>query len=580
MSADGHEPAIGVGRREALAVAGFAIAAAIAYGWPILRNLSVPGSVWDWDFNLGLLWVPYETIVKYHQLPLWNPYECGGMPMWANPQAHLFSPFFPLALIFGPIVSSHLEVVIRIAIGWAGAYILGRACGLGWLGAFTTACCFQFSSWYALRVGSGQFVNFEYVWMPLGFAAALISMRRRSLCAAVFTAVVFALMLAGNAPHAFVNSMLALGILMAGIAVQRWTFFPLAMLVGVGVLVLGLSAIKIVPDYLVYLAHPRITDQTEVSGISVMMSALFSRQQDVFHDLGNGMGFFEGGAYVGLFALPALVGLVRARRTAPWIITAAILYALARGDTPPLALWPWIHAMPVLRSMRIPTRLLIPFVMCVAVIAGDGIDWMWNRGSRWLKIGAIALVSAASIDAFAVSAPIMAVVALFPISPAPPSTAFHYVRLPPHNSILTAEMENTGVIECYEYAGWPTNALAVGDANYRGESYIIGAGSGKLIEWSPNRLTFEVNAPSSARLVVNQNFDPFWTLEHGRGSVAEQNGLLAIDLPAGSQKLTMAYSGWAWKAGAAITLLSILAALWIVRYETFLRRIQSTAADR
>jgi hypothetical protein len=41
--------------------------------------------------------------------------------------------------------------------------------------------------------------------------------------------------------------------------------------------------------------------------------------------------------------------------------------------------------------------------------------------------------------------------------------------------------------------------------------------------------------------VVNQNYDRFWRLTAGRGTVISQGGLLAVSIPAGRQTLRLSY---------------------------------------
>ena len=41
--------------------------------------------------------------------------------------------------------------------------------------------------------------------------------------------------------------------------------------------------------------------------------------------------------------------------------------------------------------------------------------------------------------------------------------------------------------------------------------------------------------------LVNQNYDRFWRLTAGRGTVISQGGLLAVSIPAGRQTLWLSY---------------------------------------
>ena len=101
--------------------------------------------------------------------------------------------------------------------------------------------------------------------------------------------------------------------------------------------------------------------------------------------------------------------------------------------------------------------------------------------------------------------------------------------------------QNLGIINCYDYTQWNSSVAASGEPNYWGEQYLLGAGTVDLVEWTPDRLGFTVDAPSATTLVVNQNYDRFWRLTAGRGTIISQGGLLAVSIPAGRQTLRLSY---------------------------------------
>ena len=130
-------------RREVvLAVVG-AIVFALAFSQPLLGRLAQANFHDDWDFTAQLNWVAYASVARFHQLPLWNPYKCGGMPLLGNPQSRFMTPLFLLHLLFGPVVGAHLEIPFHLAIAWGGGYLLARALGLGAPGAVVPAIGFR-----------------------------------------------------------------------------------------------------------------------------------------------------------------------------------------------------------------------------------------------------------------------------------------------------------------------------------------------------------------------------------------------------------------------------------------------------
>ena len=61
-----------------------AIGFALAFSWPILGRIGEAGFHHDWDLLWQLDWAACDTVTRHHQLPLWNPWKCGGMPLLAQ----------------------------------------------------------------------------------------------------------------------------------------------------------------------------------------------------------------------------------------------------------------------------------------------------------------------------------------------------------------------------------------------------------------------------------------------------------------------------------------------------------------
>lgn len=51
---------------------------------PILKGMYMHG-ILDWDQHFFYHAVPRATLLEHHQFPLWNPYQCGGNILLANP---------------------------------------------------------------------------------------------------------------------------------------------------------------------------------------------------------------------------------------------------------------------------------------------------------------------------------------------------------------------------------------------------------------------------------------------------------------------------------------------------------------
>lgn len=547
-----------------------ALAFALVFSWPLLGHLATPGTTADWDMFMVIKWVSYETIVKFHQLPLWDPYRCGGLPSLGNPDSQFVSPFFLLTLLYGPFLGTHLQIIFSLAVAWSGGYVLARVIGISPLGAVVAAMVFPASSWFYLKLAMGHMWGLETTYTPWVYAAAWVASERHLYRHAALGGAVFALMFLGSGPMSPVYNGVGLAVLMLGLAVVRKSWWPLWTLVVLGVFTVGFAAIKLVPAYLVALAHPRFTaGELQVNDAQVLLMVLFSQDQSPFQGLPNGWGFWEAGSYIGIFAIPATLGLMAPRRAAPWIIAGVILLLLARGDAQPLALWPILHKLPLFDSVRLPSRFLMPFTLVVGMLAGYGIDWLAQLWTNWGAAMGLAVAVLATVNCLLVGPPDLESVLEYPAHPAASAPVFHQIAHGPgNNSMLIPAMENTGVVNCYDYTQWSTNVKASDQPGYRGEAYLLGPGSMGLERWTPNAFTYSVSVPAAGELVVNQNYDRWWQVAAGRGKVVDENGLIGVRVPPGAQEITIAYRDYGALIGAIVTIATIGCAFALWRRET------------
>jgi hypothetical protein len=97
------------------------------------------------------------------------------------------------------------------------------------------------------------------------------------------------------------------------------------------------------------------------------------------------------------------------------------------------------------------------------------------------------------------------------------------------------------------------------------EEYLVdpGAGTVERLEWSPNHIRLQVKLLRAARLHVNQNWHAGWRASVG--AVVSDNGVLAVDLPAGEHDVELRFLPRSGVGGGATSLsaLGVAAlALW------------------
>ena len=118
----------------------------------------------DWDYHMQLHWVTWYTITHFHQFPFWNPYKCGGMPLFGNPQSAILTPFLLLDLLFGPVIGLHLDSIVHVALAFGGAYFLARVLGISRLGAVACAGAFAGNASFYMWWSSTRITIRDGIW--------------------------------------------------------------------------------------------------------------------------------------------------------------------------------------------------------------------------------------------------------------------------------------------------------------------------------------------------------------------------------------------------------------------------------
>jgi len=555
-------------KREAGAIAVASTTFALVFCYTLVLHLSIAGVFGDWDFISASQWASYWTIHKYHQLPFWNAYECGGMPLLGDPQSHLLTPWFFLTLMFGPVVGLHLEVILYCAIAWAGGYVLGRVLEMRRISAICTGTAFAGSSWFFLRASEGHIVIIVLVYLPWIISAGWAASERGKLRYAAICGALVAVSFFEGSPYIPLYEGLTLALVLFGRAVVQLRARPLIALAVAAVFAVGFGAVKGLPATQVIASHPRPTDVGYSNTVNALGQALLSRNQDHDRPSLNNWGFWESGAYVGLFGVIALLAVISPRKALPWVLAGIVLFELARGWTSPNCLYVWLHSMPLFSATRLPSRLLIPFTLMVAVLAGFGIDAVCSRGSPAALAVSALLILIGGVDLFLVGPPNLRYVLMWVVPPGPPHTEFAQYLRPLALGQSSVVRDSQGVVNCYTYTDWPTEAKGWNEPGYRGEQYLLGQGSVTLARWTPNRLEYAVDAPGPSVLVVNQNYDPSWRVTSGPGRTFSQDGLLAARVPAGKSRIVLRYVSIAAICGMIISILTAFAAFVLIRWES------------
>ncbi len=559
--------------REPLIVALGGLTFALLFAWPLLGHLGRFGAFHDWEFTTALHFVPYFTVRHYHQLPLWNPYKCGGMPMLGNPQSRILTPFFLLHLLTGPVLGLQLEVILHLALAWAGGYVLARTVGVSRIGSIVCASVFPANAWFYLHLGEGHAVFLSAAYLPWIGALYITASNRRRLLPASLAGLLVALCLWEGGLYVAVFGGVLVASLAAPMAIVRKTLWPLWSALCVATFAAGFAMIKLLPALEVFRSHPREPMGGEGNPWSLLMMLLTSRHQDILRP-GTAFGFQEYGAYISIaFMVLAALGVFGGwRKSFPWVVSGAAFLLMARGDTGSHSIWVLLRSIRlfagIISAMRLPSRFLGALILPLSVLAGLGADLLGRILGRWGERLSLAVLLIGLIDSFLVGPPNLKYIFRDSTPALPTAWEFRQMRQLGAKFNMTHVAEaNMGALECYEYTDIDTKVVGYDEGDYRGEQYLVGPGKVQIEHWTPNELTYDVSSLAPTVLAVNQNYNPGWVLTRGTGVVLSRDGLLGVAIPAGTQTLRLTYRSKPFDYGLIIGILAAVAMLLLWRYE-------------
>ena len=189
----------------------------------------VPGLVVHNNLNGDVItqavaWNRLDWLAVHHgQLPLWNDYSAGGMPLLLNFESAAFSLPALVGYLF-PLASSYLVVVaVKLLVAGTGTYVAARLVGVGPTGSALAATTFMLSG--SLSGWLGWAVSAPLVWAGWLLVGALLCWRPRGPRSggAVVLALATAFAVYGGFPETLV--LLAIGmasvVLIGGVTSAR-----------------------------------------------------------------------------------------------------------------------------------------------------------------------------------------------------------------------------------------------------------------------------------------------------------------------------------------------------------------------
>jgi hypothetical protein len=567
----------------------------------VFRNFDRVG-IQDWDQHLFFHGSALREIAEFGQYPLWNPWYCGGVPLLANPQSRVLTPFFLLHLLLGTFAAIRFEIFLHVLIGMIGFYKLARCrFGLSIPASMLASAVFSLNSMLplSLTVDMTWFLPVMYVpWFlyfllkprESGFQSGIVG-------AAVFLALIF---LAGGA-YPFTILLLFSALYTVFSARGDNSLLDSGVRLGVVVaLAVLLGAAKFFPSLEFQNLRPRNgMDESGYSIVGLYESLTDGSLQSVdatdhlvrTSSLWQGYsgGTDENGMYIGIIPLLlAVLGLVvwRGRRRALGLTLLVILWICLDSRIVP-NLWYAIHYLPGFEAMRVAQRFRIGAIVIIALLAGKGLEQLMARNPYPVIV--YLLVATIAFDLVWTNSASLRAAFTVDFVPREPSPEFVQVKSLPVKQDYIVEkdtaqvhlpwsihyasmLRNIGIIACYESANVSRNAIPQSHPRYRGEAFILedeipGAASARIRTWTPNELRIETRSAEDSTLVVNQNYDPGWKTADGR-EVRNLDGRIAVATRRGADSVTLEYSprsAWFGLLTSALATIGVFLHWWRMR---------------
>ena len=541
--------------RTAVRIAIFALIA-MALVWTML-----PTAGWLNEFRDAQVLTLHEraavdAVRRFGQVPLWNPWYCGGLHGLGEPQSRFASPPFLLSLLFGVERAEPLVVFLFTVLGMEGTYRWVRLRVNDATAALRIAPVFALSGHFAVSYFRGwtNFFGFELV--PFILLGITLTARGRAGGIAV-SAIAFAVMIGfgGTFAAPIVAVAATIEAIRAILEQPRYRRGrAIVMLAGLASFMLAVAAVRLLPLAETLSAQPRIMAGTPGHApktlLFFLVKSLVAKDGDV-EDPGS---FFVGAAFL---ALVALGGSDR-KSIRPLVIVIVFLW-FAAGYARKPALFALLRELPVFSALRYPERFLWisilyasePAANALARIPRLGDGKKWRTGANIVLTLAVAATVGAQISTFidVGKARELGVVSVDRMK------EFRQAR---GNRWLAAHYDGVGAgsLSCWETHPVTMSPLLRGDL--AAEEYLADpqVGTARRVSWSPNEIVVHASMASAGRLLVNQNWHPGWRASVG--SVVSEEGLLAVDLPAGESDVKLSFRPRSALTGGAVTLTALV----------------------
>lgn len=516
----------------------------------------------DSDYFFQLYEAIRKSIVQYGQFPWWNPWVGGGVPLFANPQAGVFSLQTVLVLVFGSVIGLKLSIVVYNLIGFWGAFVLLRKnVKASHLVAAVLSFCWIANGFFVAHLFD-HYTFIYFMLVPLGIHLQLEILKRRYW---LYFGLFLALMALASFHYAFLQSVIIFGAVAAyqlggslfwktGESLELIKKYSLA--AGVFVILAGLRiayTVQYVFDFPKSYAEPANPLTLLLKGLLTpgananVVKGAYLRGPEGGYSLG------EYSAYVGVMIFAAVICIAaivfskiwseyRSKKAIKLQTTTltvllflgflALVVLVAKGGSDGLAPFSIIKMIPGYTNMRVPSRWLIWFGLISIVLIAYFVRTKTKGPGRAVVLTLVAL---ASIELAATGAWYMR--AQFTRKPVEfRSGKAEFIQYENYNPSIQGEaavralrnntMDRSTVMFEYEstrnnmgelFGYEPLNLTlfdTMGRCGINKGCSFVDSKNADLVSWSPNKI--ELRRKAAGEIVLNTAPSNYWTVNGKR----------------------------------------------------------------
>ncbi len=521
----------------------------------------------------------------YHEAPLWNAFDCRGIPMWDHPENITASPIFWLTVPFSANVTIIAWNIVHVVVGFVGMWILSRDdLRLSRAASFVAAAGWAYGTVHCQYAGEHEaFVSFYD-------APLLLYMWRRAEASwdwAVYTGLGLALMVYNGATYPLPLTIVFLGIE----SCTRLTSVKRALRIAGAAGVVGLvgftvAASRILPIADQFATHKRVMedDFDSLTNLKTWADMYLLRSPHWRARVpGQQYVFGEYQAYIGLLGLALVILGVATAGVETWwlLVTSLVLVGLMLGNFSDKAPWTVLHKhVPPFTSMRVPARFRLLLALPLTAYMGFAVDRVPVAARRWLggaQLSKALRVALVAIGMFAVgdNAGLFTQTLEYRFTDPPPrvvrpATRFAYGAPDTDPDPVNQPRQNRAYTGCR--AAWVYNADAnvwLGDvpqARALDASVTV-----EVANRTHNTFTVDVDAREPGVVLLNSAYDKGWRSDVGEAF--EREHMLAIRVPAGRHRIHARYWPKLMTVGIAISVLGLLGAIGFLARGPLRRRL-------